>query len=841
MLIPTLEKFYVPYGGTTADREKHKEFVNITLKELQNIFQAARIRYSYHQAIHHDTPFLYPSILPEIFQSVTDYQEPDFLYNRTLSLPFYKIEFLTWVLYLAQQLVTRDSNIILSVTAALLRTYLDSINQKEVEALDFHTNEFAPQIPHWTAYKEGIKGIDWAATCIAFARENQLDAFLSPSSLVFIATPDPYHEMNRFTVDKFRTHLAILILAYSSLYESSNRLQLEGQYVKGILCSLEQKITSVVSWYCIQDEARARVDIFDRIFEGTILADPDKELLPDIGHTINTFSDENKRKIISELLTNNQLLRSLKLLEYVVSEEERQTLLATINPEMIAQEIGKFNWSETEYALMQLADYEKFKDKIREVLDGYQEMIFRKRGPWREAALATFRIKLLLAYQEEKEDEFNKIKAPDFKSYNGHTINPQSERDFYCALLFLKRDEPTKAHDLFNHWIGHFDDQRPTWALNRFASANRAAQKQGAIDKRKELYYAAAKEWLGFEDSLKPDVSLEYIKEKIWYNKLEAWDGSQMDPDFDEQYFKLEKVIQLRPEFIKLTVRSYVRRNMHVQALALLNEAEQYHRLSTGALPDFISELRQIAYDKTAEDYLRQQYDMIFSSPPETLVKIAHRNINKYDTLPLFILQELSSAASDMLQYVNSISSIKIEDKYSDLLTLALSNRLINYGWAIGPARGGVSESKKRNPGEIDFSINTKRERICICEAMILKGKNTAVQQSHSFKVYNYDPRRNFIFLIVYYLGSPNHFQRDWDIYRSNCSKVVKFPRKFKLEASGWKDLPDFSHDTLKAGQTTHSNGTTMYHLFINIDYVLTNVARKSKTKKKRSQKKRSS
>jgi len=313
-------------------------------------------------------------------------------------------------------------------------------------------------------------------------------------------------------------------------------------------------------------------------------------------------------------------------------------------------------------------------------------------------------------------------------------------------------------------------------------------------------------------------TSLDSIQEKVWANKLEGWNGAKLDLEFDREYMELEKVVQLHPRFLAIRIKNFVRRHMQVQALVLLGEAEEYHQLADGNVPPFITELRKLAYNETIEEYLREQYNLIFSAAPEALVKIVSRNINAYNTVPLFLLSELCNSANDMLTNINSISSIKLEDKYSDLLALSLGNRLINYGWKVGPARGGFSASHKRNPGEIDFSIYSRSEKISICEAMILSGKRTSVQQSHNFKIFNYSHTRDFFYMIVYYTGKD--FDRDWDSYHTNCSSVIKFPPGFKLK-SRWQELPEFGNHSLKVGKTLHGGGTHLFHLFININYLL--------------------
>jgi len=79
-----------------------------------------------------------------------------------------------------------------------------------------------------------------------------------------------------------------------------------------------------------------------------------------------------------------------------------------------------------------------------------------------------------------------------------------------------------------------------------------------------------------------------------------------------------------------------------------------------------------------------------------------------------------------------SISQITLEDKYTDLLLIALNGRFNSYNWNAVIQRSGKTYSKTDeqqkvfNPGDIYFSIIAPwNRRLAVCEAMILKRLNT--------------------------------------------------------------------------------------------------------------------
>lgn len=272
---------------------------------------------------------------------------------------------------------------------------------------------------------------------------------------------------------------------------------------------------------------------------------------------------------------------------------------------------------------------------------------------------------------------------------------------------------------------------------------------------------------------------------------------------------------------------------MHYHAEKLIVEAEDFHKLNNGNLPEFIYSLRELTDVSTTDDFLRRQYQRIFSRPPESLIKIIPDNINQYKSLDEFILSEIVSGAKEMLTCINSISEVKKEDKYSDLLVLAINSRIRNYSWHIGPARGGYSDSDKPNPGEIDFAISTQKERITICEAMILTGKNITETQKHNFKIFNYDPTRNYLYVITYYTGNSEKYLTYWNQYKMDISSIVSFPLNYQMTEQYLTDISDtFGNDCIKVGVGKHSNNMLLYHLFININYrVFKSENKKSKRK----------
>src|SRR5690606_18795768 len=116
-------------------------------------------------------------------------------------------------------------------------------------------------------------------------------------------------------------------------------------------------------------------------------------------------------------------------------------------------------------------------------------------------------------------------------------------------------------------------------------------------------------------------------------------------------------------------------------------------------------------------DELKSFYHKIFSSTPNKLVRIIPNDINDKEKLDEFIVNEIIIASNKMLEKIKSISDIKNEDKYNDILEIVLDSRLNHLGWHIGEqSRGGFSAPKNGTeglqPGERDLPVMDKNKQI---------------------------------------------------------------------------------------------------------------------------------
>jgi len=783
----------------------------------------------------------YPGLLDDLFKLLKYHKTVDIYENGMLTLPVVELDITDLLFELA---FTKNSKAEIIGTSQqfhdysqlFINTYLDAVNQQEIKKRDFGDGELKTVLPSWSSRGEGELQIKWGRLFLYLEQTNQLDELLSPVNLAFTNTEERYDEFNRFVANKLRTHVLILINAFNEIYQEQRQLKIAGFPVESVLSKIENKITNYVIRYSSFSPAEKRYDIFNEHLERWFGRNKKNELLPLIGSILNRFQKENRQAIIKELIKKEQLLRSLKLLEDIVSEQERNRLLNIITKDSdIVKIFDKLSFQDMQFVVMSLSTNERFLDSAEDAL-AYTELFAggHKWGPHeQENQVFIYRMKLLQAYQKGSSDELEAISPIGITHFQGHNFSSNDEKDFYRALLFLKNQDGEAAYHLFNELVAKSSDERPVLALNRFASKLKWVEITKDLVEKKALALSALHEWESFEHSYPPNKSWPSIGENISFNKLHAFEILEEFVRFDQEYDNIDIGVKMRADFLEIRVTTFMYRKMKMQAENLLAEARQFHMLENGNYPDFIYALEKSTYADESLDYLAIQYDRIFRLSPEELIQVIPDSLNDGKNLSGFLLNEIIAATKDMLTLINSLPKVGHEDKYSDLIMLSLKGRLLNFKWHPANLRAGFSDpddqkngggsvSDADNLGEIDFGVyRANGERIAICEAMILEGRNAIEVQKHNLKVFNYDPDRKLYFIISYYKGGPESFVKGWESYIQVVEDFIEFPILYPLVGKVTELKKDVLNGPIRIGKSLHGGNTELYHIFINVNYKL--------------------
>lgn len=821
------EQFYFTRAANPLIAKAKQQFAVELTNSLKSNFESVKLPGRHFYGENEINKLFYPFLLQELFELLKNYETKSFRDTNQIWLPLEQIDFAIWLVKLTET-ASRDlidySSLHFQILDLVLQIYSEKMKCSDIVAWKYESKQMESQIPSWISKRENEELIDWSCLFVNLEKDNLFDSFLATSVFKINQVSNKYDELNRFTGEKLRTHLFILIKAYVKLVKDQRELTIKGYPAQKTITKVEDKITSLIIKYCLDKTEQDRINIFDSVFERNFWDSEKDELLPLVGNTLNNFRPENRISIIKELLQTDQLIRSLKLLDYLVSENYKRKLIEEISAQNIQDyfsSISSFN--EATYVLQELAKYKEFKEKASIALELWEDRKVHGGTFYEdEHALLCYRLKLLLVFHEGEEEKIVQVPEPILKSagFQGK-YNAANEKDFYRALIFLQKNRPDKAYDLFINLISEEKEDRPTLALNRFASKIHWAEITEELHEKEKLYHAALQEWEKFESGISKETDLEYIKEKIWFNKLSCYDGLNDKQNFEKLFQDLERPLQLRPDFLEMQVKYFMKHKMNHQAERVLSEAVEYHRLSNGNVPEVINKIRDLADTPETVNLLQYQYNRIFSSSPEQLIKIIPDNVNPYTSLSEFILKELTGAVDDLLRYINSIAEISMEDKYSDLIILSLASRFRNFQWSVGSTRGGYSASGNLNPGERDFTIHaSNNETIAIIEALQLSGTNNFEVEKHNFKIFNYDHARKLFFILVYFKGEQEKYNETWEKYKCNLLDMIKFPAGYDMKDDNLEDTSaEFGNDSVKVGKGIHGENTVLYHVFVNINY----------------------
>ena len=259
----------------------------------------------------------------------------------------------------------------------------------------------------------------------------------------------------------------------------------------------------------------------------------------------------------------------------------------------------------------------------------------------------------------------------------------------------------------------------------------------------------------------------------------------------------------------------------------ILEKAETYHRFSGLENIGFIDDLKKKINGIDNIKELHYQYNRIFNSSPSKLINVFPESINGNRFINGFMAKEVARSASKMLDKIVSISEIRSEDKYNDLVEIVLDSRINTWGWYVGEqSRGGFSDaqnkSKKKQPGERDLPIHdTNKELFCICEAFIYR--TPAPAKSHLKKIFDYYHQRENLIILIYDLKPMNESKENWKQYITKIVPNTDFPEGYKYKGCGDVTAEfGYQNSAIRIALSTHENNNSIYHVFVNINYRVT-------------------
>jgi len=186
--------------------------------------------------------------------------------------------------------------------------------------------------------------------------------------------------------------------------------------------------------------------------------------------------------------------------------------------------------------------------------------------------------------------------------------------------------------------------------------------------------------------------------------------------------------------------------------------------------------------------------------------------------LNTFILNELVQSLKIINEKREAIRQVKHENRYNDFLQAILRFRFPFWGWAIqdqpriGTSNGGADS------GNADLVVQSGGgENIALIEAFILRDKKYT--ETHILKCPNYISTINRYYVVIYFLGNSNYFDKKWGDYQSDVL-AVHYPSNFKIDLNiGFIDITSEFENVrnTKIAKTIHNTNVEIYHIMIDL------------------------
>lgn len=767
-------------------------------------------------------------LLPELFLPLAakfvSYEEADLYRNGTVKFPMLKWNALFWLMkstthWKVQQHFADYPEKRKNLVDSFLAEYLRDLERTEVEAYDYWQEKEVKKVPLWSEKIERLELLDWVYPIYFLHEYGKLSTFLSPR-LDFEPTDDLYNEKNSFTAEKLRTHIGVLLQVLRKLVLPALSSGLDKAKLLQIKERIETEIVEYLKVYSKDLPREGRLDLFSYRKEQLLEQSEKEALLPQVAQAINWFS--KKEEVVSALVDTGDIVKLLTTLDYITAEGVKKLMLDRVSTTDVVCFLEQQIWiPEIQAVLTKLSRYPALLPQIEQAVKFWKEKVVQDRNT-REYRERLYISELLFAYLKRDQEAIEAVEAPDKYRSSMSELDYRAYKEFYLGLLHIK-EEPQKSVRVFNDLAQRYPAYGSI-ALKRMVAKLNLAALESDLSIYREAYYewqeAAGRHltatWL---DAMEPELSASLLIALLALGEHR---------EIEERFYKLELPTRMTEPILRIRVNSLMEQKRTGEALLLVEAASTYHQFSGYSSIGFIKELedRVSGEDNIAE--LSAYSHLIFSTPPAKLIRLLPPSFNGKENIHEFLIKEIVSAAEKMLGKIRTLDEIKSEDKFNDLMELVLDSRLNGIGMHVGEqSRGGLSDSadstKTKQPGERDLPIMDRNKKVwLVCEALIYRGKTTAVQ--HLKKVFDYHHQRQAFAMLFYDNGSMNGgFESNWKRYSEGILPKTDFPIGMEI-TSPFEDISsvyDCEHSAVKVGKTAHGTDTSIYHIFVNIDYKL--------------------
>ncbi|MDW3209525.1 MAG: hypothetical protein R8N23_06655 [Reichenbachiella sp.] len=807
-------KYNIPYNRQKHTKKLSRKQNEEKEKAVLSLIEDCSLQ---NESVHRESnQFLFPELFNEMVQLFINLPSKSLYNNGTVNFPMLQWDGLTWLMkcstywkYKSQfNIKPSDVN---TLTNSFFKLYIGCIEVTEVNKYNFSEKREEKGLPLWSEKIERLEYIEWIYSIYFIYKQQKLNSFLEPR-FYFDPTSEFYHKENHFTADKLRTHLGVLLQVLRQLVLPIIPYGFEKDEILEIKLKVERQIIDYLKWHIKDLPKEGRVDLFDYNKERAFRTSEKEALLPQVARALNWFSQ--KEQIIEAIIETQDIVKILTIAKWVTSVGVKQKLIEKIQESDIKAFLKKRWTPEIQQVLLDISQYPKLEKEIIQLVEFWEKNISNIN---REYEVQLYQTKMLLAYFQNDESQLHNIKEPSISNHSVRELSYRDHKQFYRALIRLENN-PESSHAIFSQLSTHYP-QYHVFALNQMAAKINMAK----VYDDSKIYKEALEEWKVYASQHK-ELEEDELGAVFLTNKLFILLKIRQYNELDTVFSELEMPYQMLPDVLDSKVESLIERNWIEQANILLEEAERYHQFLGDEGFEFIKALRVKVGGINDIHILNAYYKRIFDSPPSKLIEIFPENINGNKVVGAFLTKEVAIAASKMLDKVVSISDIKGEDKYNDIVELSLDSRINTWGWYIGAqSRGAFSDPNnktiKKQPGERDLPIHdSNKELFCICEAFVYR--TPAPAKSHLKKILNYHHQKENLIILVYDLNPRNKSKKNWKKYISTIIPNTDFPSGFEFKTVEDVTLEfNYQNSAIRIARSIHKSETVIYHVFVNVNY----------------------
>ncbi|MGV3597634.1 MAG: hypothetical protein ACO1PI_07165 [Bacteroidota bacterium] len=805
---------------------KHQKYSSL----YKNVFQTLSLRRSpncINSLTNTHSRIIFPLILP-LLNSYC-FREREITFREYLTLDLYYIDLgiellrLANTVFLQNEVLYESKNSFsakVSETVIVISNHIKQFfNLTELTVItEYSSDSNIKKAKRERGY--GFEIVDWAYLFLLFDKYNQIhsinEEFKNSIEFDKSSAKDKHSDQNKEQIEKIIAYIKILLLTYLGLNKNRNTYELEGYTVSETINTLESYLIHYSTFYFKDALEKGQVDIFsepDYSFERDFNY---QSILSLLFRCVNIMNVGTGKSFISKLFAeNDDLHRLLTALNLVEAKSLKNILMTKIESANVDSFIeSKYTVTDLEETMIEAINSDNQWQFAEPLLKKVENHYITRNYLDYDKEVLLYQVKLLLAFKKKEIDSINTITVPEIKhGLSRFNENEERRKKYFIALHLLYNEKNYSTAVTLLEQLSAQDTLNLPYAFHLFRA--RVYVNHTGVSLRK-----AQEEWHSRLADIQKTTTIEYsqFEQGIESINVLIYSKTKDFTKFDLSIDRLQNRYLFDPEIVEIIYQTYKSRDLHIQATKYIERAFSFCKENEVAEIESIKELYENRDDEKLEADLKNAFSRWNSILPQKLVTVLPETANGKRNLEEFILQEIITAFSLMLDKRDSVTQIKDENRLTMFLQAILKAKLSVWNWGIyGQDLIGASETGKR-AGEADLIIDKSGLKIALIEALNYSGSNPKNISSHLVKCYGYDRTLKNYFVLIYNRKKSSKFHVNWKKYQANVIQA-NFPPEISITNTDFTDLSSkfMNINGMYIAKTNHKSNVTYYHLFVDV------------------------